>query len=916
MNRNIVTKRYTISGVVQGVGFRPFLFRLANEYKLAGEVFNTPGGVTIILEGPGEDIDNCCRDIPIKKPPLALIDEITWIQDSFAGYKGFGITPSTRECPSVSALVPPDVSVCSHCLREMNDPHDRRFGYPFINCTNCGPRYTIIKDMPYDRPGTSMAPFTMCKACRQEYDDPGDRRFHAQPNACPGCGPSLYFFEPSTRIIESPDRIIESPDHVIEPPDIDAPSFPVHGGVCTVEDAISRAGEFLRQGKIVAVKGLGGFHLAVDALNPLAMAELRKRKKRPGKPLALMAASVEAVRELVTVSDLEKKAMEHHARPIVLLPKRTNPHNVRLNEIQHAIAPDNSHIGVMLPYTPLHHLLLDSGPSLLVMTSGNRTGEPISIDNSDALEAFSHIADGFLLHNRDIHFRADDSIVKVIHGFSGKREKFFSFSSIGHGNSGEEPVLSGEEPVLSGEEPVLSGEEPVLSGEEPVLSGEEPVLSFIRRSRGYAPLPLYLAQYMSEPVLACGGGLKSTICLAKENMAFLSPHIGDLDNEKVFAFYKNTIDHLQKILDIRPGIIACDLHPGYMSTAWAEWLADQGVHGNTAYQGIHGKPSDQRIHRKTTHQVSHGKKAFHLFAVQHHHAHALSCMAENGLRGDTIAVTLDGTGLGRDGCIWGGEVLLCRERGFKRMAHLKYIPMPGGDAAVHEPWRMAISILYACFGDDLLSLDLPLIRELGRDKAEFIIDMIKKNINTPMTSSCGRLFDAGASLLSLCHRASFEGQAAMALEACAAQAFYPGNSLENKPAPGRGKSLLTDIPFELSKTHDTDPEALFEINPLPMMEKIIKSIVEGESPYHGAAMFHRGIVGMFTEAVIEIAKETMIRQVVLTGGVFYNGLVLAGMIQALEREGMKVYIHKKVPCGDGGIALGQAVAAHARFQEL
>ncbi|SLM30173.1 (NiFe) hydrogenase maturation protein HypF [Desulfamplus magnetovallimortis] len=865
----MVTKQIDISGVVQGVGFRPFLFRMAHGHKLNGEVFNTAHGVTLILEGIEKKIEKFLKEMILRKPPLSTIFDIKETSIGFSGYKGFVITltpEDSEKSSSKSALISPDVSICSDCLKEMNNPDDRRFAYPFINCTNCGPRYTIIKDIPYDRAKTSMNLFPMCQRCQEEYDDPMDRRFHAQPNACHECGPHVFFMESSS---------------------VSKTSSGSHG-----ERAIDDAAKLLTEGKILALKGLGGFHLAVDALNPEAVATLRLRKKRPHKPFALMVKSVETASRLVQISSEDKTILESHARPILLLRKnvvqaqnhcyqqpcqlqhfpcqtqslhssldmcQNTPFEYidfgqtfyeKIISAQQEIAPDNAYIGIMLPYTPLHALLLDKSPSILVMTSGNRSGEPLSIDNQDALDAFSHIADGFLLHNRDIYFRADDSIMQRQCGQS----------------------------------------------------------RFIRRSRGYAPLPIYLKTPVLKPVLACGGGLKSTICLAEGERAFLSPHIGDLDNEKVFAFYRKSIVHLKQILDIEPEIIIHDLHPGYMSTKFA----------------------------KNYYEYIQQENKVRIAAVQHHHAHALSCMAENGLEGEVIAVTLDGTGLGTDRHIWGGEVLLCSRGGFQRKAHLAYLPMPGGDAAVHEPWRMAISYLYAAFGDDLFFLEIPFLQKVDNNKIKFIIQMIKKKLNTPLTSSCGRLFDAVASLLLLCQKVSFEGQAAMALESHSAtinEKLYPSYPFEiidsnshlspcsrNSFNHGKSEGAFQEKVLHDNKNHDAVANhnmlsesfgMMFQINTLPLVKAIIMDILEGKPRYQIATRFHMTIIDLFVASVLRIRHETGVNKVVLSGGVFHNTFILSGMVGFLEKEKMRVYTHKKVPCGDGGIALGQIIAADA-----
>nr|MBC8438083.1 carbamoyltransferase HypF [Candidatus Desulfobacula maris] len=641
MKSLITAKRLEISGVVQGVGFRPFLFALAKKYQLKGEVSNTAGGVLVIVEGSPENIKNFTNDIYKKSPLLASVTNIETFDTEFSNFSLFQIVKS-KATNSRATLISPDVSICPDCLAEMKDLNDRRYEYPFINCTNCGPRYTIIEDIPYDRPKTSMKHFKMCAQCQNEYDNPLNRRFHAQPNACPECGPQVFLTDNKGKRIDSDSK-----------------------------EAIILAAQFLSQGKIVGVKGLGGFHLACDASNPDAVQSLRLKKGRPHKPFALMAESASRLFDPVHVSPREKQLLESYPRPIVLLKKNNNQDNI--TRLAQDVAPFNNSLGIMLPYTPLHFLLLEKGPDILVMTSGNRSGEPLCIENEEALDSFSHIADYFLMHNRDIYFRADDSIVR----FQAGKPRF------------------------------------------------------IRRSRGYAPLPVSLNQKMPK-ILGCGAGLKNTICLTRNNYAFLSQHIGDLDNVRTYDYFQNTIDHVKQIFNIQPDIIACDMHPGYYSTEYAK--AQNNV-----------------------------KK----IAVQHHHAHAVSCMAENDLDEQVIAITLDGTGYGTDGHIWGGEILLCTQKTFKRKAHLSYIKMPGGDAAVLEPWRMAASVLYQAFGKDFLNLDIPYIKEMEKENLSFVCQMMEKNLNSPLTSSAGRLFDAIASLSCVRHKISYESQAAMELESLA-----------------------------------------------------------------------------------------------------------------------------------------------------
>ncbi len=926
MGNFTVAKKFNITGVVQGVGFRPFIFQLANRYGLKGEVFNTSKGVTVIVETDldsnsdisndnlgnilDNDLDNSLNndldnldniekfkaDITDKKPPLAIIDNITDVSISPSYYKEFSISKSSDREETLSAslngsilderisnkmtLISPDVSVCDDCIREMQEPNDRRFGYPFINCTNCGPRYTIIKDTPYDRAETSMAVFKMCEKCRQEYDDPLDRRFHAQPNACPVCGPHLFVADKFSNIVVD-DKHTNNLNYKIKSKSSDNLNSSI--------PSLEYAAQLLKQGKIVAVKGLGGFHLAVDAMNPDAVAELRKRKNRPHKPFALMARSVEAIEHLVDISLEERELLESYHRPIVLLKKKrgnlndkkrflsdlnnnsSNKNGTPLNKnsgyvddiIKSEIAPDNPFLGVMLPYTPLHYLLLEKGPPILVMTSGNRSGEPLSIDNQDALDAFSDIADYFLLHNRDIYFRADDSIMQV----------------------------------------------------------QNKVPRFFRRSRGYAPIPItlpdlkesYLSSikkysgenlqydkfesdgfnynYSNIDVLGCGAGLKNTVCLTYNNMAFLSQHIGDLENEKVFDFYKQSIEHLKKIFNIEPVVIAYDLHPDYLSSVFASSLKEQK---KQIYKELKEQIDKQQIETNPNSDKQFKDNRSIIFVpVQHHHAHAVSCMAENSITGDVIAIALDGTGLGVDGNIWGGEVLVCNELDFERKAHLKYIPMPGGDAAAREPWRMALSYLYAAFGEDIFNLEIPLFKDIcgsaKGSKIDFIVQMIKKKINCPLTSSCGRLFDAVSSLCSIRHKITFESQAAIELQANCRRI----NSSER-------------YDFDIKKDEEQN---LFIIDLIPLIKEVVNDIKNSIPIESISSKFHQTVIESFACAAEKVSSEAGLKRVVLSGGVFSNIFILTGMTHALEKKGFTVYSHNKVPPNDGGISLGQAVIA-------
>ena len=748
-----IARNLLISGMVQGVGFRPFIYRQACLHDLKGEVANTASGVSIHLEGCKKNIDQFRHNLTLNLPPLARITDIIENQDVVRGCHGFSIVPSTAG-PNRSTLISPDVSVCDDCLKELFDPSDRRYHYPFINCTNCGPRYTIIDDIPYDRPHTSMRCFRMCHPCQTEYDDPQNRRFHAQPNACSVCGPQICLR--------------------------DAGGIPV-----PCESPIEQAVLLLRQGNILAVKGLGGFHLTVDARNTSAVARLRGRKHREGKPLAVMSLNLFRIQEYADVLPEEAASLTSFQRPIVLL-KKKDPFI-----LSEAISPRSTLIGAMLAYTPLHALLLEQGFAALVMTSGNISEEPIAIGNMEAIERLSQIADNFLTHDRDIYLRSDDSLIRHAAG----------------------------------------------------------TVRMIRRSRGFVPVPVFLRQSCPS-VLACGAELKNTVCLTKGNQAFLSQHIGDLKNLATYDFFRMTIDHFQRILDITPELLACDLHPDYLSTRYV--MEQTGIR-----------------------QVQ----------VQHHHAHILSCMAENRIDGQVIGLAFDGTGYGTDGAVWGGEFLIADERGFDRIAHLHYLPMPGGSAAISQPWRMAVSFLHAVMGDDMMGMELPLFRDMEEKKILFIRDMIVNDINCPLTSSMGRLFDAVAAITGICYYSSYEGQAAIELEILA------------------DGSVSEAYPFEWAVSDG------YQILPHPVIQAVIQDMHSHTPPAVISARFHQTIIRMTTELCRKIRRDSGLNRVVLSGGVFQNSIVLTGLSHELKSDRFEVFTHSLVPANDGGISLGQAICA-------
>ncbi len=752
----ITRAKIHVKGIVQGVGFRPFIYSLAKSYLLNGWVLNSTDGVHIEVEGEKNLLDNFIQQIRQKAPPLAVIDSIDVEYLTPINYDNFIIKESEGD-KTKYIKISPDVCTCSECLAELFNPSDRRYRYPFINCTNCGPRFTIIKDIPYDRKNTTMQNFKMCQSCQAEYDDPLNRRFHAQPNACPVCGPSVF--------LEDIDGIIEC------------------------DDPIQKTIELLSNGYIIAIKGLGGFHLACDAENDDALKLLRERKRRTYKPFAIMSASVERIKEYCFVSEEESILLESYQRPIVLLKKRKN---IAISEF---VAPNNNYLGVMLPYTPLHYLLLNSNILALVMTSGNISEEPIAYVNEEAKERLGKLADYFLMHNRDIHSRCDDSVARVFQGHQ----------------------------IL------------------------------IRRSRGYAPHPVDL-NFSMKQILACGPEMKNTFCLTKDNHAFISHHIGDLQNIEAYNYYVESIELYKRLFRINPEIIAYDLHPDYLSTRYA--LEQKDVK---------------------------------LVGVQHHHGHIASCMAEYGLADKVIGIACDGTGYGTDGAIWGFEFFIADYESFHRYAHLKYIPLPGGDASTKEPYRMAISYLYSAFGDGFISLDTPLIKRLDRDNLKILKQMIEKGINSPLTSSCGRLFDAVSSILGICDYASYDAQPAIELEMIAST------------------EVQESYNYEIINSKDGEPNL---IDVQDMIRSIVYDMNKGTSVNIISAKFHNTIVDIITKICEKMRYDFSINNVVLGGGSFQNNYILTKLYKNLGRKRFKLYFHKKIPTNDGGLSLGQAIIAN------
>jgi len=799
----------SVRGVVQGIGFRPFVYRLAGEHHLEGWVCNTSEDVKIEVEGEAESIEQFCLELKTKAPPLARIEDIAISYHPPVGYGRFEIRRSVAE-EGKYQLISPDIATCEACLSELVNPDDRRYRYPFTNCTNCGPRFTIIEDMPYDRPKTTMRYFQMCPQCEAEYDNPLDRRFHAQPNACPECGPQVELVDnQGNPVIARSEAPKQSQDEISRLRSEQAPQ--------SHSDPIARASQLLREGKIVAIKGLGGFLLACDATNDMAVKTLRQRKRRSSKPFAIMVADTGEAKRHCYVSPEEEKLLTSPQSPIVLMRWKVD------SSVSREAAPNLEYLGVMLPYTPLHHVLLRDAGLPLVMTSGNISEEPIAKDNNEALRRLSGIADYFLVHNRDIYSRYDDSVTVV--------------------ERGESQVA--------------------------------------RRARSYAPYPIHLV-FQARQLLGCGAEVKNTFCLTKDDHAFLSQHIGDMENMETLEHFDNTISLYKRLFRIEPEIIACDLHPDYLATKYARELTQSGSK---------------------------------LIPVQHHHAHIVSCMADNGLEAPVIGVAFDGTGLGSDGHIWGGEFLVVDYRSFRRVGHLEYLPLPGGDAAIKRPYRIAIGYILSLLGED--TLDAVIVREAKQPRLSFVergnqveIEVIKRQIerriNSPLTSSMGRLFDVVSALIGIRGEIDYEGQAAVELE----MAAYTCNCDE------RDSSLTLGTGSEISDNKESYPYRITEdegtriVQLGVLLSAIIEDLSQGVSKAKISVKFHNTVAQMVNEMCRLIASETGINQVALSGGVFQNRLLLRKTVSLLERDGFQVFTHKQVPCNDGGISLGQAVIAN------
>ncbi len=749
-------RKIEIRGIVQGVGFRPTVYRLAKEYDLKGSVFNDSKGVTLDIEGSSQNIGCFLEELKKNPPPLSDIEEIQTEELPVKEFDEFKIIES-EESEEKTTLVSPDIATCEDCKKELLDRQDRRYQYPFINCTNCGPRFTITEELPYDRKNTTMKKFEMCEKCRTEYENPEDRRFHAQPNACSKCGPHL-------ELLDSKGKKLKG-------------------------NPINRAIKLLKKGKIIAVKGLGGFHLACNARDKKAIKILRERKMRPYKPLALMAKDISVISEFVHISDKEKELTSSPRTPIVLLKKNEK------NPLPDNIAPNNNFLGFMLPYTPLHILLFEK-LEVLVMTSGNKRDEPIAFDNQNAIKRLEGIADYFLIHNRDVWIQADDSIARIVD---------------------DEPLL-------------------------------------LRRSRGYAPQPLRCPTRNEKKIIGFGAHKHNTFSISRDDEIFVSHYIGETDNIETIKAFERGIEHFINFFDIPPDLAVVDLHPEYQATKFGKkWAFDNN------------KP---------------------LIEVQHHHAHIASCLVDNQLDEKVIGVAWDGTGYGEDGKIWGGEFLIADLEEYERKAHLQYIPLPGGDITVKEPWRMGAVYLYDIFGNSFRRLDIDFVKTLDNKKWSFIKTMIEQRVNSPLTSSIGRLFDAVSSILGIRSSINYQGQAAIELEMIAKEdehEFYK---------------------FDIIKSINT-----YIIDPKKVIESIVEDIKKGTANEYISIKFHKGLAEMIVDVSNLLREGTGINKVCLSGGVFQNIVLRNEATKRLKEEKFKVYNHKKLPPNDGGISAGQVAIA-------
>jgi hydrogenase maturation protein HypF len=760
-----------VHGVVQGVGFRPFVYRLAQEESLAGFIGNDTDGVIIEVEGAPDRIASFLHRLREEAPALARIDSVVSRSVPPKQEKGFRIVASEVR-GRVATGIPADAATCADCLRELLDPRDRRYRYPFLNCTNCGPRFTITRRIPYDRPQTSMAKFKMCPACQAEYDDPANRRFHAQPNACWDCGPRLWLVDSAGEPLDTADPVAET---------------------------ILR----LLGGQILGIKGIGGFHLACDATSEAAVMRLRERKRRYGKPLAIMVRDLETARAIAELTPEEETLLTTFARPIVLVRGRAG------SAIAPSVAPGVPWLGIFLPYAPLQHLLFaDTHVHALVMTSANLSEEPIAIDNDEALARLAGIADAFLMHDREILQRCDDSVMAIVDGA---------------------PQL-------------------------------------IRRARGFVPLSVALGPDLPEldapPLLAVGGHLKNVFALARGRSVYQSQHLGDLENLTGLNFFRESLDHLMRTFEIEPAAVAHDLHPGYLSTTLARaWAAERNLP---------------------------------LIAVQHHHAHIAACMAEHSLAGPVIGLSLDGTGYGTDGKIWGGEVLIARLHGFERFAHLDYVPMPGGEKAIREPWRMALGALHSA-GFDIESEEIRNLVGAKPQQARLVRQMIDRSINTPLTSSLGRLFDAVAAVVLGRGVVDYEAQAAIELEGVAVD------------EPDR----LDDKDYVLEPWQDPENSCRIILKTGGLWHALLDDLRDGVSKPRISLRFHSSVAGGFIRVALAARNATGLNQLALSGGCMHNRRLARLLRERLEEEGFEVFQHRQVSPGDGGLSYGQAVVASA-----
>ena len=780
--------RIHITGIVQGVGFRPFIYGLAVRFGLTGWVRNTSAGVDIEVDGNPGVLDSFVNSIKSELPPLARIDTFELSLGNTQGFTGFEIIAS-EQVSGAFQPISPDVSICPDCLNELLDPTNRRYRYPFTNCTNCGPRFTIITDIPYDRPNTTMATFDLCPDCAAEYSDPLDRRFHAQPVACAVCGPQVWLEDGNGR------RLAER------------------------EAAIQAAQSLLIAGKILAIKGLGGFHLACDATNIKTVVELRRRKLRVDKPFALMMPDLASVEQHCFISEGERSLLESRQRPIVLLRRKPG------STIADDVAPRQGTLAVMLPYTPLHYLLFNPEPVSgqaatvippLVMTSANLSEEPIVTGNDEARQRLGSLADAFLMHNRDIHTRCDDSVTRVL---------------------SEELMENGL----------------MLNGAMKTSSPEFSQIYFLRRSRGYAPDSIKLPK-KGPSILATGPELKNTFCLTRDNYGFVSHHIGDMENYETLRSFEDGIEHFERLFRIRPEAIACDLHPDYLSSRYA---VQRALQNNLP-----------------------------LFRTQHHHAHIAACMADNGLDGSrqVIGLAFDGTGYGDDGAIWGGEFLVADYAGFKRPLHLAYFPLPGGDAAIKRPTRTALALLWSLGLD--WEANLAPVQDLCFEDRQALRIQLERDLNTPRTSSLGRLFDAAAAMAGVRQTVNYEAQAAIEFEAALDPAERGAYSFDL-----RGESVVYD----------------------DVIRGLLADVQIGVSIPVISARFHNGLADLTIRACTQIREQTGIGEVALSGGVWQNMALLERTFLGLRKVGFVVYLHHQVPANDGGLALGQAMLAAARY---